>query len=215
MKTRTFWLLFLILMLLTAAVTLWAYPRLPDIIPTHWNAQGQADNFSEKSGSIWILPIMMVGTTLLLVFLPKLDPLRKNVALFSDVYYTFVLLVNGFFLYLHILTLWIGMGSRIQMVQWLVPAYAALCACCGWMVGRAKPNWFIGLRTPWTLSDERVWDQTHALGRKTFYLAAAATLPGIFWPQASFFFLIGPLLLASIIPVIYSYFLHRKLHSQR
>lgn len=214
MKTRTFWFLFLILMLLTAAVTLWAYPRLPDIIPTHWNAQGQADDFSEKSGSIWILPIMMVGVTLLLVFLPKLDPLRKNVALFSDVYYAFVLVVNGFFLYLHLLTLWIGMGSRIQMVQWMVPAYAGLCACCGWMVGRAKPNWFIGLRTPWTLSDERVWDQTHALGRKTFYLAAAATLPGIFWPKAAFLFLIGPLLVASFIPVIYSYFLHRKLHSK-
>ena len=214
MKTRTFWLIYLILMLLTAAVTLWAYPRLPDIIPTHWNAQGQADNFSEKSGSIWILPIMMVGVTLLLVFLPKLDPLRKNVALFSDVYYAFVLVVNGFFLYLHLLTLWIGMGSRIQMVQWMVPAYAGLCACCGWMVGRAKPNWFIGLRTPWTLSDERVWDQTHALGRKTFYLAAAATLPGIFWPKAAFFFLIGPLMAAAFIPVIYSYFLHRKLHSK-
>ncbi len=212
MKTRTFWLLFLFLMLLTAAVTLWAYPRLPDIIPTHWNAQGQADSFSEKSGSIWILPIMMVGTTLLLVFLPKLDPLRQNVKRFSGVYYVFVLCVNGFFLYLHILTLWIGMGSRIQMVQWLVPAYAALCTCCGWMVGQAKPNWFIGLRTPWTLSDERVWNQTHALGRKMFYLAAAATLPGIFWPQAAFFFLIGPLLLASFIPVVYSYFLHTKLH---
>jgi uncharacterized membrane protein len=75
---------------------------------------------------------------------------------------------------------------------------------------KAKKNWFVGIRTPWTLSSENVWEKTHKIGAKLFKAAGITALLGVLAPAYSFFFILGPILAASLYLVLYSYLEYRK-----
>ena len=99
------------------------------------------------------------------------------------------------------------------MSYWMIPAFAALMIGVGFLTERALPNWFIGIRTPWTLSSPTVWQKTHRLGGLTFKIAGLLCLLALlFPPEIGLLLSLIPILAASIIPVVYSYQLYRKEH---
>jgi len=102
------------------------------------------------------------------------------------------------------------MGVRFNVIQLLAPAFGVLFYYCGILTENAKRNWFIGIRTPWTLSNEKVWDKTHKIGGKLFKIAGAIALSGIFFRTYTLFFVLVPALLAATYTVIYSYFEYQK-----
>jgi len=198
------------ILLLLFAFSLTLFPFLPESLATHWNADGVVDGYLPKTWALFLLPAIALGTTLLLAFLPRIDPLRENIEEFRDTYEWFVAGILAFFLYLHLLTLAWNLGFRFQMVMVLSPAFAALYYGCGVLIGRAKRNWFIGIRTPWTLSSDRVWAETHRRGALLFKVCGILALGGVLLPAQAISFLLAPVLAASAYLVIFSYREYRR-----
>ena len=97
----------------------------------------------------------------------------------------------------------------------MVPAFSALFYLAGVMLSKAKRNWFIGIRTPWTLSSDRVWDKTHRLGAKLFKASAIIGLFGIVFINYAFVLMIAPVLASAVISIVYSYMEYNRKPSRR
>ena len=116
-----------------------------------------------------------------------------------------------FFLYVHLLTAAWNLGARFNMVQFMSPAFSVLFYCCGVLLEKAQRNWFIGIRTPWTISNEEVWGKTHRLAGKLFKIAGIIALGGLILPDAAFYLVIFPILLFSLYITVYSYWEYKNI----
>jgi len=177
---------------------------------SHWNIQGQVDGYMPKFWGLFLMPFISLAMFLLLILIPKIDPLKENIEKFRKYFDGFIILITLFLFYLYLLTIFWSLGYRFDMSRFLVPALGILFYYCGVLIEKSKRNWFIGIRTPWTLSSDRVWDKTHQLGGKLFKLAGIIALLGIFFPSYSFFIVLIPVIAASIYTVVYSYLEFRK-----
>ncbi len=202
--------LILLIILLSFAVGFYFYPRMPEMMASHWNARGTVDDYMTKCQALFFMPMMSLFMFLLFVLLPKIDPLKANIEKFRKHYDWFILLIILFFFYIYLLTIFWNLGHRFDMGQFMVPAMGILFYYCGILMENAKRNWFIGIRTPWTLSSEEVWDKTHKIGAKLFKIAGAIALLGFFFPGRSFCLVIVPILFFSLYLVFYSYFEYQK-----
>jgi uncharacterized membrane protein len=141
------------------------YPQMPEVVASHWNAQGEVDGYMPKSWGLFLMPLLLVGLFLLFLLIPKIDPLKENIKKFRRYFDGFTALLILFLFYVYLLTIFWNIGSRFNMGQLMIPALGILFYYCGILVENAKRNWFIGIRTPWTLSSETVWDKTHRSNR--------------------------------------------------
>ncbi len=167
------------ILLLSFGIAGYFYPQMPERMASHWNAQGQVDGYMSRFWGVFLMPIVSLGLSLLFVLIPRIDPLRANIEKFRRHYYGFVLIILVFLLYLYLLTIFWNLGFRFNMVRMLTPAFAVLFYFCGVLMGKAKRNYFVGIRTPWTLNNEAVWDKTHRLGGKLFKAAGVVALLGV------------------------------------
>ncbi len=209
MTTRSTILLVIFFSILSLLLGLAAYPYMPDQVASHWNAYGQADGYATKTFAIIFIPIMVLATGALMIFLPRLDPLKANLAVFQSSYNRIIVLMAGFLFYLQGITLAWNLGWQFNLVLALTPAFAVLFYFIGTLVENAHRNWFIGIRTPWTMSSDIVWEKTHRLGGKLFKLCAAITLLGMFFPDYSFYFMAIPVLCISFGLIFYSYYAYQ------
>ena len=115
-----------------------------------------------------------------------------------------------FLLYIYLLTILWNLGLWFNMVQLLAPALGVLFYFCGVLIGKAKRNWFIGIRTPWTLSNEKVWDKTHLIGGRLFKAAGLVALLGVLFQNYAILFVLIPVILVSLFTIVYSYFAYQK-----
>lgn len=191
------------------AIGYYFYPRLPEIVASHWNAQGQADGYTNRYWGAFLLPIIQAAMFLLFVFIPMIDPKKENIKKFREFYDVFIVAMLLFMTYIYLLTIAWALGQRFEMVQLLTPAFAVLFFAVGFMVEKAEPNYTIGIRTPWTLASEPVWRKTHELGGKMFKVGSIITLLGIAYPVYAIWFVLTPIILVSIFLTIYSYFLFK------
>ncbi|MGQ9494266.1 MAG: SdpI family protein [Anaerolineae bacterium] len=201
------------IVLLAFAVSIYVYPKMPEQMASHWNAQGQVDGYMPRFWGAFFLPLLLVGFTLLLLLLPNIDPLRENIEQFREQYERFVVLTLGFFLYVHLFTLAVNLGWEVQIIRVLSPGMALLFYGVGVLVEHAKRNYFIGIRTPWTLANEEVWDRTHKAGGKWFKLVGVLALGGVAWPQWGVYFLLVPVILVVLYTMVYSYREYRKVEA--
>lgn len=213
---RTFWVVIFIAAA-AFALSAWAYPRMPEVVPTHWNAQGQVNGYGSRNVGAFLLPVMMLGVSVLLLIIPEIDPLKANIQKFRGMYNGFIVVFSAFFLYMHVLTTLASLGVALNMTQLMLPGMGLLFIYAGFLLDKAKPNWFIGIRTPWTLSSPTVWEKTHHLGGWMFKIAGAAALVGIFVPRYSFILFFVPTMLSAFVTVIYSYiaFMQEKKQSEK
>jgi uncharacterized membrane protein len=198
------------ILLLTFAISLAAYPSMPVLMATHWGLSGEANGYLPRIWGLFLVPLISAGLTILFLLIPRIDPLKANIAKFRDTFDHFIAIVLLFLLYIQLLAIIWNLGARFNFAQILSPAFGVLLYAIGILVGRARRNWFIGIRTPWTLSSDRVWDRTHALGGRLFRIAGilaflGAILPGIVW-----ILILGPVLVISISLVVYSYREYRR-----
>jgi len=154
----------------TVIGTLIAYPMLPARVPMHWNLSGQIDRYGDKV-EIFIFPALMAGMVALFTALPWLSPRRFEVDDFRDTYLYIMLVIVAFLGYAHALTVWIALGHGLDLTRALFGAVFVLLALLGNVLGRVRRNFFIGVRTPWTLASEKVWDTTHRFAGKVFVIA--------------------------------------------
>jgi uncharacterized membrane protein len=186
------------------------YPQMPEVVASHWNAQGEVDGYMPKSWGLFLMPLLLVGLFLLFLLIPKIDPLKENIKKFRRYFDGFTALLILFLFYVYLLTIFWNIGSRFNMGQLMIPALGILFYYCGILVENAKRNWFIGIRTPWTLSSETVWDKTHKIGGRLFKVAGVIAFLGVFFPKQSILFVMIPVLLVAAYTLIYSYFAYQK-----
>jgi len=199
-----------VIILLSFAVSIYLYPQMPEKVASHWNAQGQADGYMGRFWGLFLAPLIMVGLLLLFMAIPRIDPLKENIAEFRKSYDNFVILMALFMFYLHMLTILWNTGHRFNMTLSLAPAIGVLYYHVGILIENAKPNWFIGIRTPWTLSSETVWYKTHETGGKMFKASAAIAIFGMLFPRYVIFFMVVPVFIAAFYTMIYSYLEYQK-----
>lgn len=211
MSTKTSLTISFILIAIAAIVGLVLWNQLPDPMPSHWNAAGEVDGYMSKFWGIWLMPLMTLGITLLLAAVPAIDPLKANIEKFRGLYNAFIIGFVAYMLYVYGLTLAAALGYQFNMTYMLLPVAGLLFIGISFLIEKAKRNFFIGIRTPWTLVSDSVWEKTHKLGAQTFRIGGALVIVSAFLGENGFWLLMAALFFAGLTPVVYSYFAWRKL----
>ena len=198
------------IILCSFVLSIYLYPSMPTQIASHWNAQGRVDDYMSKFWGLFLLPFTLVGLLLLFMIIPKIDPLKTNIEAFRKHYDRFIVIVIIFLFYVYLLTIIWNLGVRFDMIQWMIPALGVLFYYMGLVLEKVKMNWFIGIRTPWTLSSEVVWNKTHKIGGKLFKIAGIVTLFGSLFKDYMLFFILIPVILVTIYTIVYSYLEYQK-----
>ncbi len=168
----------------TVALTAALYDRLPEPLAVHWNWAGEPDGFLPRLWGAWLVPGLMLGLAVLLFGLvPRLEPWPRNLQAFRREYAAFVVGLLALLAGVQIWLLAWGLGWRGDGRRWLAVLFTLLNSGLAWILPRTRPNWFFGIRTPWTLSDPQVWALTHRLARPVFGLAAVLSALAIAWPS--------------------------------
>jgi len=209
-RTTTITVLILIAAAILAGLLLWNH--LPDPMASHWNVNDDVDGYMSKSWGVFMVPLMTLGMFVLFLVIPSIDPLKANIAQFREAFNLFIVLIVAFMLYVHGLSLAWNLGYiNFKMSTSMLPAMGLLFIFIGFMLRKAKRNFFIGIRTPWTLSNDRVWDETHRLGSILFMASGVlAFIGGIFGGLTAFWFLFVPLIGSTLFLLVYSYVLYQR-----
>jgi len=212
MNTRTTTIMVLVLIIGATAAGLLFWNQLPEQMASHWNVNDQVDGYMSRFWGVLMVPLMTLGIFLLFLVIPAIDPLKANIAKFRETFNLFIVLFVAFMLYIHALTLVWNLGyTGFKMSTSMLPAMGLLFIFIGFILRRAKRNFFIGIRTPWTLSSDYVWDKTHQLGAVLFMASGVLTfIGGLFGGMVAFWFLFVPLISSTIFLLVYSYVLYQR-----
>ena len=186
-----------------------AHPLMPQRVASHWNFEGNVDGYMPRDMGVYFVPLLGAALLALMCVLPSIDPKKENYRLFQKEYDEMAAIIIAFLYYVYLLTIAYNMGYSFNLVQFLAPGFGALFLYVGTVIGKARQNWFVGIRTPWTMSSERVWNKTHALGSKLFMAAGAVALLGAAVPQM-FVAAIAVVIAAAVATFAYSYVEYRK-----
>lgn len=192
------------------AVAYLIYPALPERAASHWNAAGEVDGYMNKFWATMILPLLMAIFSLMFILIPRIDPLKENIAKFRKYFDVFIFAITIFLVYVYTLTILWNFGWRFNFAVVMTPGFAVLFYLSGVLISKAKRNYFIGIRTPWTLASDVVWDKTHQLGAKLFKIVALISLLGIFFGKFAIGFVVVPALAAALVSIVYSYIVYQQ-----
>jgi len=198
------------LVLVSFMVSLYFYPLMPEKIAIHWNIQGEVDGYAPKFHGLFIIPFIFTGITFLFITIPRIDPLRKNVEKFRKYYDGFIVLLSAFMVFIHLYVISWNIGIRISPNIVLPPGLGILFSYCGILCENAKRNWFIGIRTPWTLSSERVWEKTHKVGGRLFKACGIISIVGLLFPSHATCFILIPVMFTVAFLIVFSYLEYQK-----
>ena len=211
MSTRTVIVLSAILILIAALVGVLLYPQLPERMASHWNLNNQVDGYISRFWGAFLMPLISLALLVLFMLIPQIDPLKTNIAQFRGYFNIFILLLIVFMVYLHALTLAWNLGyTGFNMGSALLPALGLFIFFMGFLLEKTRRNWFIGIRTPWTLSSDKVWEETHRLGATLFKISGLLAILGAFLPEIAFWLMFLPLIGSSLFLVVYSYLLYAR-----
>jgi uncharacterized membrane protein len=199
------------LVTVTALVGVAFVEQLPAEVAIHFGSEGQPDDYASESVALATIPAVQAGMVALFAVLPRVDPLGENLRQFERAYDGFVLVLLGFLGYVHALVVVWSAGYGASVTLALVPAMAAFYYTLGTLVQDAERNWFVGFRTPWTLSNEEVWADTHTVAGKLMRVAAVLTLGALALPGYAIAFLAGPVVAVALFATAYSYWDYRRI----
>ena len=193
------------------AFALATYPRLPDVVPTHWNLRGEVDGTMPRWPGAFVLPLTATVMLLLFRVLPYIDPRRRNWEKFRDELHIVVSLLTLFFALVEGVSLGAALGWPVNASAAILGGIGLLFVGIGNYLPRIHSNWWMGIRTPWTLSSDRVWRDTHRVGGRAFVAggllcAAAALLPEAMRSWVA----VSALGAAALFSAAYSYFAWRR-----
>jgi uncharacterized membrane protein len=195
----------LALIVIMFAIASFSYHYAPDKMPSHWNAKGDIDGYSGRLMGLFLLPAIAFMMYIIISIIPYIAVYRENIKSFYFYIYLFKIVFLLFLMSIYIITLLFSFGVSFNINYAIVPLFSVLIYFTGILMSHAKRNYFIGIRTPWTLASEAVWDKTHKLGSKGFKIIAVIALASMFFSGYYIFFMIVPLLGFSVYLAYYSY----------
>jgi len=212
MRSRWFGL---VIAVVAVALSIWAYPQLPPTVATHWGLNGMPNGYSSRAMAVAIIPLVLLVMTGLFRVLPRLDPRRDNYAKFIGTYWLIANTVILFILVAHGLIIASGLGYSVKIDRLMPIGVGLLFVVLGNYLTRVEPNWFVGIRTPWTLSSDTVWRKTHRTGGWLMVLAGLVVASGAFLPHGAFLPLfVVVILVMAVIPIVQSYVLWKREQSK-
>jgi uncharacterized membrane protein len=166
--TRIYWIVALVILVASFAAPAWVYPGLPDRIPTHWNIKGEVDGYGGK-WSLFMFPVMMVPMLVLFYFLPALSPKQFEVDTFRPTYLYIMDLSLGLLAYMQGVLLYTVYqtahgDNSFDIGRGFFAGIFLFFGLMGNVLGKVRRNFYIGIRVPWTLASDKVWNDTHRLG---------------------------------------------------
>jgi immunity protein, SdpI family len=215
--TRVYWVVAILLVAISAGAAAWLSPQLPDRIPTHWNIRGEVDGYGGK-WTLYLMPIMTSGMLVLFYFLPALSPKSFEVDTSRPTYLYIMVLVVGLFSYIQgvlLYTVYQTMAKQpsVDIGRAFIAGMFLFFGLMGNVIGKVRKNFYIGIRVPWTLASDRVWNDTHRMAAWLWVGAGVIGFASIVL-GLPIYVAIALLVAAGLIPVIYS-FIHYKALEQR
>lgn len=200
-----------IILFATVALGFWAYPLLPDLVVSHWNFAGQADGWSSREFHVLLFPGILFAMYIMFSLMPKFDPHAERYSEFAEAYLmmrNFILLI---FFVIFAAATFSNLGYPINIGATVAGAVGVLMIFLGNYFGKLKRNYFIGIKTPWTLASENVWNKTHRLGSRLFIIwGIGLMLAPWLASQVAFVILFGGLIIMITWLFAYSYWLYKK-----
>ncbi len=211
MSTRNTIILSILLIIIATVASTLVYNQLPEQVASHWNEANQVNGYISRFWGAFLMPVIALGILVLFLVIPLIDPLKANIAQFRGVFNAFIALMTAFMVYMHGLTLAWNLGyNKFNMGAAMLPGLGLIFLFAGVMMRKAKRNFFIGIRTPWTLSSDYVWNETHRIGSILFIISGLLALLGAFFPLYAFWLLLIPVFASVIFLFVYSYVLYRR-----
>lgn len=195
---------------LSFAFSIYYYPQLPEEMASHWNARGEVDGYMSKQVCAFLMPCIIAGVFLLFLLIIQIDPLKANIKKFKNYYYGFIIAMCLFLFGIHWWMMLWNIGVKVSVNRVMPAAIGALYFFIGYIMKNFKRNWFMGIRTPWTLSNEIVWKRTHEVSGKLFMVSSVIAMCGVFFPKYSFLLVLVPVLATAVFAIVYSYVVYKK-----
>lgn len=190
------------------------YPSLPPTVPLHWDIHGQIDAWGPRWQSAFMAALPL-GCALLLYFLPSIDPRRRNYPRHSRAYGAVCIVLVGALLAITWAITLHMLGLRLPLSSIIMGLVGVVLIVMGNYMPQLRPNYFVGIKTPWTIENERVWRKTHRMSGILFCIAGAVVLLSAFIPPFVAAWVQGATLaVVVIIPIVYSYTTYRKYKKQ-
>jgi uncharacterized membrane protein len=185
------------------------YPSLPDAVPSHWNIQGEVDGYLSKPWGVIILPLSAILVFVVMRLIPVISPKGYRTESFANVVHIFQVAMVGFMSIVAILVLLAASGVNVPMNESIFAMLGVMFMVIGNYLGKTRKNFFLGIRTPWTLASDEVWGRTHRLAGRLFILQGLIMLSGVLF-EIPIAVLIGMVGVIVVVPVVYSYVVYRR-----
>lgn len=193
----------------TVAAAAWLYPQLPDPMPSHWNVDGEVDGWMPKLWGVAVLPGSAILIFIIFRLIPRISPKGFRTESFSGVLNVLQVAMVAFACFVAFLVLFTAKGIDVHLNQMIYGAMGVLFIVIGNYLGKVRKNSFVGIRTPWTLASDEVWARTHRMAGWTFIVMGIFFLAGAF-VRIDPMWLVTIIILLALVPVVYSYFLYRR-----
>lgn len=200
----------ILLIVITCLAWAFAWPNLPDTMAVHWGMEG-VNGYASKFNAMLLLLGIMIFTYVLLTITPKIDPKKKNYDKFSKGYMIINYSVVVLLFLVNMLVIGVGLGYDIPMNSTPLILVGLLFIVIGNYLPQCKPNYFVGIKTPWTLSNEEVWRKTHRFSGKVFVVLGIIMILSVFVPVTwKSFIMVGIIIGAVGLTMGYSYVAYKK-----
>ena len=185
---------------------------LPENVPLHWNLEGEIDNWGSKYTLIGLVFFMPIFTYIMMLVVPKIDP-KKRIEAMGGKYDQFKFILVTFMSVLSMFIIYISKNQKLSSPSMILVLVGILFVFMGNYFKVIKPNYFIGIKTPWTLENEEVWKLTHLLAGKMWVIGGIAIVIGslIVPEDINFYIFMSISAVISFVPIVYSYFIYKKL----
>ena len=209
MKIDAFDRISMLLIFLAVGVTVVFYNQMPDPVPTHFSIDGTPDGFTAKPWGAYLLVLTMLGTLVLFWLIPVISPKGFRVDKFRRAYGIIKLTLMVFMFLINLVVIFRSISANLPIDRIMPGLVGLFFMVLGNFLGKVTKNFFIGIRTPWTLASEEVWQKTHRLGGYTFFFGGALMIIGSLLNLGGAW-LMAVIIGAAGIPVLYSLMIYNK-----
>ncbi len=203
----------LIIILLTALPIIYLlvnWSVLPDRLPVHFDGNGEPNGYGSKLVFIF-LPL---GLYLLLIVVPFIDPRKSNYELFSSTYFKIRIILSAFLGLLNTVVIYNELHGISKIGSFVPISVFILFTLLGIYMGNISPNYFVGIKVPWTLNNDEVWIRTHKLAGKLWFWGGILGIVSLFFVKNAALVMLPIIIVITVVPIVYSYIIYQKIANQ-